>query len=107
MQNIHGMKNGLRVIDRPTDITFAEVIELQQRARDDEAAAAELAILRAEGRIGADRVFLGSRDRQATLELKDSFGNTRIHAYVSEAGEARIDFLNAAGEIVRVMRAEG
>lgn len=100
-KNWRTLRNGLTIIDRPTDLTMGEVLDLQAEARTDADARARLESLRSEGRIGADRVFVGSRDRQAAVELNDGRGRTRVRLHVAPDGEARIDFLDEDGAVVR------
>lgn len=106
-QNIRGVTSGLTVIDRPTDMTLAEVFDLQRRAGTNADARAEFEALDAAGRIGADRVFVGSRDRDASVDLKDAVGRTRLRFVVGAQGAARIEFLSATGEVVKTVDAEG
>lgn len=101
MKNWRALRNGLTIIDRPTDMTMAEVLDLQQRAGTDADARTSLQSLNSDGRIGADRVFVGSRDRQAAIELNDQVGRTRLRLYVSPEGEARLEFLGEDGAVVR------
>lgn len=101
LQNRHGIKNGLTVVDRPTDITIGEILDLQKRAAEDAAARARLEALEGAGRVGSDRVFVGSRDRMASLELNDRLGRTRLRLHVTPEGKARIDFLDESGATIR------
>lgn len=107
MKNWRTLRNGLTIIDRPTDLTMGEVLELQALSRTDPEARQRLDSLTGEGRIGADRVFVGSRDRQAAIELNDKLGRTRVRLHVTPEGDARLDFLDENGGLVRSITPSG
>jgi hypothetical protein len=96
---------GLSVWDRPPEVAFAR--HLERGARMLEAAPAEREKLRREaeadgarGDYGAQRVFVGSRDRTAQVQLNDSQGRARARLVVDPAGAARLEFLDEAGSVV-------
>lgn len=105
-------RSGLYVVDRPTDVTMAEMKEVQEalnRASGEEKAALERRIQeRVErGEFGSQRVFVGSDSRTAMVRLKDTEGRDRIRLFVDSANVARLDFLDADGVVVyRIPEAE-
>jgi len=101
----HGRRRaGLIVWDRP-DIPLDQLLERYQALRaiepgpERERAEAEL---RSEGLVGAQRVFVGkTAEKDAVVDLRDGRGTPRLRLVVSEAGEARIAFLDESGEVLR------
>ncbi len=54
------------------------------------------------------RLFVGrTRDGIAALQLRDGSGKTRLQFRVEEDGAARIDFLDADGNVQRTLGADG
>jgi hypothetical protein len=97
---------GLRVWDRPTN-DLERQFALAQRMlqtpagplRDSLDAERRRARTEVEGK---QRLFLGSDDRVAALELKDGMGRTRVKLSVDSAGTARLEFLDADGKTAAV-----
>lgn len=95
---------GLQVIDRPHDVPLSrsldrlEAIRTASGARRDSLVAAHRAAQAEEG--GVQRVFLGSRDGEAVMEMRDDDGRLRARLVVDEADQARLEFLDASGEVV-------
>lgn len=95
---------GFFVTDRPTSPSLEEFIE--KRDAMNRATGAEKARLEAEmkqaaerGELGASRVFVGSENGTARVNLKDSTGRDRIRMYVDANNVARLEFLNEKGEV--------
>ncbi|MEZ5312502.1 MAG: hypothetical protein R2862_02060, partial [Thermoanaerobaculia bacterium] len=87
--NDHGTSRraGLTIWDRPTDRPLEEEFARREKmlAASGEALAAlerEQAEARAAGAHGAQRLFVGSRDRVAQIELNDAAGRVRARLYV-------------------------
>ena len=59
-------------------------------------------LVRARGDYGVQRLFVGSRDGTAQVQLRDTRGRERIRLFVNEADEARLEFLDQMGEVVAV-----
>jgi hypothetical protein len=96
---------GYHVWDRSTDVSIARILDLVD-ARRTATGAARDSLERvigelASGGLGAHRVFLGSRDRTATLGLQDPSGNVRLRLTVDSLGTPRIEFLDEGGTVVR------
>ena len=96
---------GLGVWDRPTDVSMNQQLDLTVRmleadGAEREALRAEAEAARARGEYGVQRLFVGSRDRDAQVQLLDTRGRERVRLYVDADDEARLEFLDEAGELV-------
>lgn len=99
-----GHSAGVHVWDRSTDISIAELLELVDARRLATGATrdsldAVVAELRAGG-LGTHRIFLGSRNRSASLTIEDTEGRPRIRMYVDSADVARLEFLDESGALI-------
>jgi len=98
---------GLTVADYPdTPIDY----DLPQRLSKMSPAEREATIakLRDSGAFGQPRLFVGkSKDRDAVVALRDGAGKVRLRMRVTTAGVATIEFLDAAGKVVRTDTASG
>lgn len=106
LDNGRTLRSGLRVWDRPTDAPLREVFERGLAVRN--ASPAERDSLRdlaaaAQRRAGGtERLFLGSHDGVAKLEIRDSEALVRGRLLVDEGDRARLEFLNELGQAVEV-----
>jgi hypothetical protein len=96
---------GFRITDRPTDFPLTEAIPMIQALRAATGAARDslqraMQALGAQGKLGAQRIFLGSENRTAMLRLRDQLGKERIRLFVDSASVARLEFLDAQGAVV-------
>lgn len=98
---------GLRVCDRPTNAPLEAQFALAERVvatptgpiRD----SLDAERLRVRERVaGTQRLFLGSRDREALLELRDPDGNVRLRVSVDSSGVARLVVLDAIGDTTAI-----
>lgn len=102
--NGRSRRAGLQVTDRPDAVPMARVLDRLEAIRDaegsrrDSLVAAQRAAQAEEG--GTPRAFLGSRDRDALLELRDTAGRVRAVLRVGADDVARLEFLDAAGAVV-------
>ena len=97
----------LNVWDRPTDATMDAQLDLSVRMleatpEERDAMRQQNADARARGDYGVQRLFVGSRDGTAQVQLRDTRGRERIRLFVNEADEARLEFLDQMGEVVAV-----
>ena len=104
--NDHGNRRraGLTVWDRPTDIPMAEELDRAMKMQD--ATEAERAVLREQiadarlrGAFGAQRVFVGSEDQTAQVQLSDAKGRVRARMYVGVDNQPHLDFLRQDGSV--------
>jgi hypothetical protein len=95
---------GVRVWDRPTVMPLEAQFALAQQVLTTPAGSARDSLNRERARIrdlvqGAPRLFLGSEDRSAKLELRDPQGRVRARLVVDSLGAARLVFMDEAGRI--------
>jgi hypothetical protein len=98
---------GLSVWDRSTEVSMSDMLEVvDARARATGAARDSLeGVIQgwaAQG-LAADRIFLGSANRTATLVLRDTESRPRIRLYVDSTNAARLEFLDSAGAVVHAI----
>jgi len=98
---------GLRVWDRPTDAPLEDQFSLAERMLAAPTGALRDSLnrerLRVRDRVaGTARLFVGSRDREALLELRDSDGRVRLKLSVDSSGTAQIVVLDAEGRATAV-----
>lgn len=98
---------GMRVWDRPTDAPLEQQFILAERVLATPAGPLRDSLNRERLRVrervqGAPRLFLGSEDRIAKLELRDEQGRVRIRLVVDSAGSGRLAFLDNQGRITAV-----
>ena len=56
---------------------------------------------RSEGKFGRRRFLVGNRGGVSELALHDANGRVRLHLSVTAAGEARVEFLDARGVVMK------
>jgi hypothetical protein len=93
---------GVQVWDRPTDIPLETQFALAERMRGMPAGPARDSVnqerLRVRARVeGTPRMFVGSEDRVAKVELRDMAGRVRLRLIVDSTGSGRLIFLDSAG----------
>lgn len=95
---------GLQVNDQPVDVPVSRMLDRLAAmqgvtgARLDSMQAAHMALMRA-GEGGRPRAFLGSRDREAMVELRDTAGRVRARLRVGTDDQPRLEFLDATGRV--------
>lgn len=96
---------GINLMDRPTDRTILDLINLVgevEAIEDPEERERALAELERDGAFGAPRMFFGrTAAGQAAIALRDGRGKTRLRLVVEEDGTAVIEFLDTDGNVVR------
>jgi hypothetical protein len=93
---------GVRVWDRPTDAPLERQFALAEQLRGMPAGPARDSVnqerLRVRARVeGTPRMFVGSEDRVAKVELRDMAGRVRLRLLVDSAGAGRLIFLDSTG----------
>ncbi len=111
IDNGKSRRAGLRVYDRPTNISLDETFDrfkkrnefLKNTAAYD-SITKEINLAVARGDNGVERMFFGSQDEVAQIQLKDKNGKIRIKIYIDKTGEPKIDFLDEAGNLSKTFR---
>ena len=105
-----GVTSGLRIYDLSREfdsydykVFIDSVATLPENERD--AAQARLQERFERGEFGGQRVALESDHRIASLRLSDYGGRGRLRAVADSVGAARIEFLDAEGNVVRAITA--
>lgn len=98
---------GLQVWDRPIDAPLEDQFALAERMLATPAGRVRDSLnqerLRVRERVqGTRRVFVGSRDRTAALELRDTSGQVRVRLFVDSAGAAQLAFFDSGGRTTAV-----
>jgi hypothetical protein len=94
---------GFRVWDRPTNAALEQQFAAAERL--DAATDANRDSLRRERNAARDRVagtqriFVGSQNRTASVELRDPRGRVRVRLAVDSVGIARLQFLDEQGHV--------
>lgn len=96
---------GLAITDRPRDFPLTDAIPLIQSLRAATGAKRdslqrEMEALASQGKLGAQRIFIGSENQTAVLRLRDKLGKERIRLFVDAADVARLEFLDEKGTVV-------
>jgi len=104
-ENAAGVQSGLTLYDRPANGHFKTSMDLIDEARtattERRAEIQEtLSSWRQNAELGVERVFVGSKDDGAQLLLRDSRGRERARLIIDPRDEARLEFLDAEGQIV-------
>ena len=99
--------SGFRVWDRPTHIPLNKTLDLLEAMKAAKGNSTRLDSLRklwneskARGEEGVERMFVGSRNDIAQIQLKDKKGNIRARLFVDNNGEARLEFLDEKGQVI-------
>jgi hypothetical protein len=96
---------GLAITDRPRDYPLTVLIPKLQAMRAAtgpvrDSLQRELQTLGSQGKLGAQRIFLGSDNATAVLRLRDRLGKERIRLFVDTADVARLEFLDSQGAVI-------
>jgi len=98
---------GMRIWDRPANASFDYMLDLLKEMKESSTNKPRYDSLlklwneaKEKGENGIERLFIGSRNEVAQIQLKDKKGNIRAKLYVDENGEAKLEFLDAKGSIV-------
>lgn len=101
---------GMRIWDRPENASFDKILDLMQAMNQTGNSPGKKDSLRKlwnaakeRGENGVERMFIGSKNEKAQIELKDKKGNVRTRLYIDDNGEAKLEFLNAKGETIAVL----
>jgi hypothetical protein len=105
LDNGRSRRAGLRVWDRPTNVSLDKQLDRLVRlmgaeGKEREAVLGEIEAAGARGEFGSERLFVGSQDQTAQIQLRDKQGRVRIRLLVDAADAARLEFLDEAGKVV-------
>lgn len=97
--------SGLTIAEYPTGITNKQRTErYEQLEKMPEGPGKQKALSELETLQGRARAYFGrGRDGAAVLNLMDPAGKTRLRLRVDPAGTARIEFLDAAGQVIKTI----
>jgi hypothetical protein len=103
-ENATTVQSGLTLYDRPGDGSFARSLDLIAEAQEATPErrmeiGSSLSAMSKGGELGVERVFLGSKNREAQLLLKDSKGRVRARLILDERDDARLEFLDDSGRV--------
>ncbi len=98
---------GLRVWDRPVNVPISKQFELlgqlvKNKNNAQKADSIRKILTEAEnnGDNGVERMFIGSRNEVAQVQIKDKKGKVRVKLYVdNKTDQAKLEFYNDKGEV--------
>lgn len=105
LDNGTSRRAGLRVWDRPTDVSLDQTLDRSLRLMgstgpERDAIRAEIEAARTRGEYGKERLFVGSQDQTAQIQLRDKQERVRVRLYVDSKDVARLEFLDEKGQVV-------
>ena len=111
LDNGRTRRAGIRVWDRPTDVSMDAQLDRLLATQGATGAARdslrrESADAAARGESGVERLFVGSQDRTAQLLLRDTRGRVRARLAIDSLDVAQLQFLDEAGRVVARYPAE-
>lgn len=99
-------RSGLRVWDRPTNVPFDQQLDRLALLNKSKAGSStrdsvlsELKKSQQRGENGVERLFIGSQDEIAQIQLRDKNGKVRLRLFIDKTGEPKLEFLDANGEV--------
>ena len=108
LDNGKSRRAGLRVYDRP-NVPMDEIFDRYVRRNNAtkgtpayDSITKEIQSSKSRGDDGVERMFVGSLNEEAQIQLRDKKGNVRAKFYVDKDGNAKIEFLNEKGKVERV-----
>ncbi len=104
-ENSTTVQSGLTLYDRAATGKFKASLDLVEeylsaspdRRKEIEKALSEM---RERGELGAERVFVGSKDQVAQIVLKDSKGRVRARMQIDKSDQPVLEFLDESGKVV-------
>ena len=107
IDNGKSRRAGVRIWDRPTNVSMDQLFDrFMTRNRLEKGSPAFDSITREikassdRGDNGVERLFIGSQDQVAQIQLRDNQGRIRARLYVNELGEGQLDFLDEKGKLI-------
>ena len=105
LDNGRTRRAGLRVWDRPTDVPMSDFLDAGQALMESQDPSVRDSLrsvirrMRERGDFGVERLFVGSQDEVAQIQLRGTDGKMRVRLYVDSTNVARLEFMNADGEV--------
>lgn len=106
LDNGYSRRAGLRVWDRSTEVTTDQLWDLHvarnaapKNSRLYDSLNNEIRAYRERRENGVERMFVGSKNNVAQIQLRDTKGNIRIKIYVDENDQAKLEFLDESGAV--------
>ena len=107
IDNGKSKRAGLRVWDRPK-VPLDEIFDryvaknaVQKNTAAYDSVMREIKASEARGDNGVERMFIGSQDEVAQIQLRDKKGVVRAKLYVDKDGNAKLDFMDATGHVTK------
>ena len=101
-ENTKGVQTGLTFYDQPANGKFKEAFDLSEEAKtaNDSRLAevkAKLKEISDKRELGGERIFVGSKNNESQLTLRDSKGHVRARLIIDKNDEAKLEFLDESG----------
>lgn len=100
---------GMRIWDRPVNASFDYMLDLLKEIKEAGQNKARLDSLyklwneaKGRGENGVERMFIGSKNEVAQIQLKDKKGNVRARLYIDDIGAAKMEFLDEKASVIAV-----
>ena len=113
-ENRNGVRSGLTFYDRTGTGSFKKALDLveesQQKTTTPERRTEinnTLKQMNAAKELGAERLFIGSRNKVPQVLLKDENGNARIKLFIDSLNISRLQFLDEKGMVLNEYTSEG
>lgn len=107
LDNGKSKRAGLRVWDRPK-VPLDEIFDrykakngAQKNSPVYDSIVREIRASDKRGDNGVERMFIGSLNEEAQIQLKDKKGNIRAKLYIDNKGDAKLDFMNEDGHLIK------
>ncbi len=107
IDNGKSRRAGLRVWDRPTNVPLDEIFDrfaaknaVPKGSRQYDSIMQEIKASGARGDNGVERMFIGSQDEVAQIQIRDKKGIVKAKLYVDSSGNPKLDFYNNKGEVI-------
>ncbi len=107
LDNSKSRRAGLRIWDRPVNVPMDKELDRllafrnagnNERLKD--SLRKEMREARERGDNGVERLFLGSQDEIAQLQLRDRKGKVKARLFVDSTGTAKLQFMNDKGDTI-------
>jgi hypothetical protein len=106
IDNGKSRRAGLRVWDRP-DVPMDEILDrfviknsVPKNSVSYDSIMKEIKASSARGDNGVERMFIGSQDEVAQIQLRDKKGKVRARLFVDNTGNAKLEFLDEQGSVI-------